>query len=51
MIYFYSSSNKRDKLIHPVTVSTNQGERKAFALALLNFKKNGMIGSPRLIKI
>lgn len=50
MIYFYKSSRKDDKLKHPVTVSTNN-ERRAFAMALVNFKKHGLKGSPVLIAI
>lgn len=50
MIYFYKSSRKADKLQHPVTISTNS-ERCAFAMALVNFKKNGLKGSPVLIAI
>lgn len=50
MIYFYKSSRKDDKLVHPVTISTTS-ERRAFALALINFKKNGLNGSPKLINI
>ena len=51
MIYFFNSNRKADKLQHPITVSTNGGERRAFAMALVNFKKNGLKGSPRLITI
>ena len=50
MIYFYESTNKRDKLTHPLTISTTS-ERRAYALAVLNFAKNGMIGSPKRIEI
>lgn len=50
MIYFYESTNKRDKLIHPLTISTTS-ERKAYALAVINFLKNHMIGSPKRIEI
>lgn len=50
MIYFYKSSRKSDKLIHPITVSTSS-ERRAFAMALVNFKKNGLKGSPVLVAI
>ena len=50
MIYFYGSTNKRDKLNHPLTISTTS-ERRAYALAVLNFAKNGMIGSPKRIEI
>ena len=50
MIYFYESSNKKDKLTHPLTISTNN-ERRAYALAVLNFAKNKMIGSPKRIEL
>lgn len=50
MIYFYKSSRKSDKLQHPVTVCANN-EHKAFALALINFTKNGLKGSPKLIAL
>ena len=50
MIYFYESTNKRDKLTHPLTISTTS-EHKAYALAVLNFAKNSMIGSPKRIEI
>ena len=50
MIYFFNSSNKKDKLSHPITVCANS-ERRAFALCVLNFKKHGMIGSPKRIEI
>ena len=50
MIYFFRSSRKSDKLSHPVTVCANN-ERRAFALALINFKKNGLLGSPKLVAI
>ncbi len=50
MIYFYDSTNKRDKLTHPLTISTTS-ERRAYALAVLNFAKNGMFGSPKRIEI
>jgi len=51
MIYFFNSTNKKDKIKHPIVISTNSGINKAFALALINFVKNDMIGSPKLIKI
>lgn len=51
MIYFYESTNKRDKLTHPLTVSTNRGERKAYALAVINFAKHNMVGSPKRIEL
>ena len=50
MIYFYESTNKRDKLTHPLTISTSS-ERRAYALAVLNFKKNSYIGSPKRIQL
>ena len=50
MIYFYESSNKKDKLTHPLTISTSN-ERKAYALAVINFTKNKMIGSPKRINL
>lgn len=50
MIYFYESTNKRDKLTHPLTISTTS-EKRAYALAVLNFAKNGMIGSPKKIEL
>ena len=45
MIYFFSSSRKDDKLVHPVTVSTTN-EKRAFALAVINFKKHSLKGTP-----
>ena len=50
MIYFYESTNKRDKLTHPLTISTTS-ERKAYALAVLNFAKHNMVGSPKRIEL
>ena len=50
MIYFFKSSRKSDKLVHPITVCSSS-ERRAFALALINFKKNNLQGSPKLITI
>lgn len=50
MIYFYESTNKRDKLNHPLTVSTTS-ERRAYALAVINFRKNNMFGSPKRINV
>ena len=49
MIYFFNSTNKADKLQHPVTISTNGGERHAYALAVFNFRKNNMYGSPKRV--
>lgn len=51
MIYFYNSSRKSDKLSHPITISTNGSERRAYALALISFKKHNLKGSPKLITI
>lgn len=50
MIYFYSSSRKADKLSHPVMVCAGN-ERRAFALALMNFIKNGLKGTPKLLAV
>ena len=50
MIYFFKSSRKSDKLSHPVTVCANN-ENRAFALAILNFTKNGYKGSPKMIAL
>ena len=50
MLYFYKSTNKRDKLEHPLMIST-QSEKRAYALAVLNFAKNRMIGSPKRIEL
>lgn len=49
MIYFFNSTNKRDKIKSPILVSTNGGFNKAYALAVFNFRKNNMIGFPKLI--
>lgn len=50
MIYFFKSSRKSDKLQHPITVCSNN-ERRAFALAVINFAKNGLKGSPKMIAL
>ena len=50
MIYFFKSSRKSDKLSHPVTVCASN-EKRAFALALVNFLKNGLKGTPKLIAV
>ena len=50
MIYFYESTNKRDKLTHPLTISTSS-ERRAYALAVINFAKHNMIGSPKRVEL
>ena len=50
MIYFFSSSRKSDKLSHPLTIcSSNQ--HRAVALAIVNFKKNNLKGTPKLIEL
>ena len=51
MIYFFNSTNKKDKIKHPIVISTNGGSNKAFALAVIHFAKHSMIGSPNLIKL
>ena len=51
MIYFFSSTNKKDKVEHPILISTNGGANKAYALAVFNFAKHDMIGSPKLINV
>ena len=50
MIYFFKSSCKSDRLHHPVTVCATN-ERRAIALALINFTKNGYKGSPKLLAV
>ena len=50
MIYFFGSSRKSDKLQHPVTVCA-ANERRAIALAIINFAKNGYKGSPKLLAV
>jgi hypothetical protein len=50
MIYFFNSTRKADKLSHPVTVCA-ANERRATALAIINFAKNGYKGSPKLVAI
>ena len=51
MIYFFNSTNKKDKIIHTISISTNGGANKAYALAVFNFVKHNMIGSAKLINI
>lgn len=48
MIYFFKSSRKSDKLVHPLTICA-RNERRAYALAVINFVKNGLKGSPKLV--
>ena len=31
MIYLFNSTNKKDKVKHPILISTNGGSNKAFA--------------------
>ena len=50
MIYFFNSTRKSDRLHHPVTICSNS-ERRAIALAIINFAKNGYKGSPKLVAI
>lgn len=50
MIYFFKSSRKSDKLSHPITICANN-ERRATALAIINFTKNGYKGSPKIIAL
>ena len=51
MIYFFNSTNKKDKIEHPILISTNGGANKAYALAVFNFVEQNMSGSPKLINI
>lgn len=51
MIYFFNSTSKRDKVKSPILVSTNGGSNKAYALAVFNFAKHNMFGSPKFINI
>ena len=50
MIYFFKSSRKSDKLTCPITVCASN-ERRAIALAIINFTKNSYKGSPKLIAL
>ena len=51
MIYFFNSTNKKDKVKHPILISTNGGSNKAFALAVIHFATHSMYGSPKFINI
>lgn len=51
MIYLFNSTNKKDKIKHPILISTNGGSNKAYSLAIIHFAKHSMIGSPKLIKL
>ena len=45
MIYFFNSSRKDDKIIHPITICAGS-ERRAIALAIIKFLEWGYKGSP-----
>ena len=49
MIYFYQST-KKGELQHPITVCSSS-EKRAFGMALVNFLKNGLKGSPVLLAV
>lgn len=49
MIYFFKSSRKNE-LFHPVTICANS-EKRAVALAVINFVKHGLKGSPQIIAL
>ena len=49
MISFFNSTNKKDKIKHPILISTNGSERRAYMLAVFNFRKNNMYGSPKRV--
>ena len=51
MLYFFGSTSKKDKMTHPMVISTKGGANKAFGLAVINFAKNSMCGSPKLINV
>lgn len=51
MIYFFNSTNKKDKIKYPIVISTNGGSNKAYALAVIHFTKHSMYGSPNLIEL
>lgn len=50
MIYFFNSTRKADNLSHPITICA-ANERRAIALAIINFVKNGYKGSPKLLAV
>ena len=50
MLYFFNSTNKSDRMKHPLTVSTSSIKR-AYALAIINFRNNNYKGSPIRINI
>lgn len=45
MIFFFKSSDKRDELIHPVTICADN-EKQAFSMCLINFTRHKLKGSP-----
>ena len=45
MLYFFKSTNKKDKLNHPVTICS-QNEKRAIAIAVVKFLEWGYKGSP-----
>ena len=51
MIYFFNSTNKKDKVKHPILISTNGGSNKSYAIAVIHFAKHSMFASPKLIKL
>lgn len=51
MIYLFNSTNKKDKIKHPILISTNGGSNKAYALAVIHFAKHSMFGSPKFIQL
>lgn len=51
MLYFYCSTRKDDKLTHPITISTNGSERRAYMLATFNFRKHNLKGFPKRVKL
>ena len=50
MLYFFNSTNKSDRMKHPLTIATHS-EKRAYALAIINFRNNNYKGSPIRINI
>lgn len=48
-LFFFTSTRKSDKLSQ-ITVATTT-KRRAYALALMNFKSNGYKGSPKFLLV
>ena len=48
-LFFFTSSRKSDKLSQ-LTIATTT-KRRAYGLALMNFKSNGYKGSPKFLII